>query len=152
MKTLFLSTPPTAAPLLSSSLSLFLSHQSVSDSTCAGVHGRAAAEILTRYPTTVRHNPAMDREELWDTDPVRGKEGAWQRQRDCKSKRIQRRKERDRFQGWRLWPFHPVEPLGSRALSRGATDFSVIRASGCRYWWWQYGCWCCVCWVLCFVR
>lgn len=64
----------------SCSASLFitasLSHQSMSDSTCAGVHGRAAAEILTPHHTAVRHNPAMDREELRETDAGRGKEGA----------------------------------------------------------------------------
>lgn len=121
MKIQFLSTPPTAALLLSSSLSLFLSHQFMSDSTCAGVHRRAATEILTPYPTTVRHNQAMDREELWETDPGRGKEGAWQRQRNCKSKRIQRKKERDGVQGWSVWPFHSVKSLRSRDLSGGAT-------------------------------
>lgn len=157
-KLLFLSTPPTAAPCLSSSLSPS-SIGDVSDSTCAGALGRDAAEILTPLPhDCVRHTPAMDREELWETDAGRGKEGDGHREGEKREtpEPEDRGKEREgaEFRVWRVWPCCPVEP-GSQW--RSLRSFYPPAARWCwvsesRYRGWRRRCWRRVCWVRCFVR
>ncbi len=62
-------------------------------------------------------------------DKRKERTGGRQRERESKRKRTERRKERDRFQGWRVWPFRQVETLRSPVLSVGASDLPVVGGS-----------------------
>lgn len=116
----------------------------VSDSTCAGVHKRPAAETLA--PFTPR---------LWDVPQLwTGWSSERQFEGEERSRRSYReflqgtewRKDRERFESWILCT-GPTEEIWTCQCTETCPD-SIC---GCG-WGWRCGRWWCVCWLLCSIR